>query len=167
MDTLLRGYSAYQKPKPPSEVTFTVTYFSPTSPDPQNQRCPPYEGAWPLDVTCTYTRTLSNLSPGQVVSYNTGRIITGMLVDIDKCEVKYNGEVIEFPAPKMRSNISIAGFECFTGEHNSAVGQSIYLPQTKAASDGVQFTVYNIFAGKPVVNFDFWMYEATTVKIPE
>lgn len=116
----------------------------------------------------SYTRTLSNLSPGQVVSYNTGRIISNLLVDIDKCEVEYNGEVIEFPAPQMRYTDPImAGYECYAYEHGSAVDQSIYLPQTKAASDGVQFTVYNIFSGRPIVNYDWWMYESTTVKIPD
>lgn len=101
------------------------------------------------------------------MSYNTGRIMSAMLVDIDKCEVEYNGEVIEFPAPQIRYYDPVAGFECFAYEHNNAAGQSIYLPQTKAASDGVQFTVYNIFAGSPVVNYDWWMYESTTVKIPD
>lgn len=167
MDTLIRGYSAYQKPKPPTEVTFTVRYFTPKQPDPNNTTCPPYDGAWPLVELVSYTRTLSNLSPGQIVSYNTGKIINDLMVDIDKCEVDYNGEVIEFPAPQIRYTDPIAGLECYAYEHVNAEGQSIYLPQTKAASDGVQFTVYNIFSGKPVVNFNWWMYESTTVKIPE
>lgn len=103
----------------------------------------------------SYTRTLSNLSPGQIVSYNTGSIINDLMVDVDKCEVEYNGEVIEFPAPQIRYTDPIDGLECYAYEHVNAAGQSIYLPQTKAASDGVQFTVYNIFQGRPVVNYNW------------
>ena len=170
MDTLLRGYSAYQKPKPPSEVTFTVKYFSPTVPEGSQQPCPPSEGAWPLKVVASYTKTLENLSPGQTVTFTVKAVLGGslmMFLDIDKCTIEYDGEVIEFPEPTRRYSGSMgAGTECIAYEHKDYVGQSLYLPQTKAASNGVEFTAYNITKQYQVTNYYYKYDDTMTVKIP-